>query len=368
MNNKKILFIIYDLERGGPELRLLDLSKHFPEDLKIYICVTSENLSLIKNFRETNVNIKIVPIEKIYLEFKKIKSIYQNVKDNNISVINSFDLKALIISIIIKIFNMRQIKLVYHDVNSFKCFHWRHKILFWILFKFVDECLSNSEFLKTEIKKKYIAEKKIKVINNGIDTSLFKRNKCVNKQVRAKLNIQNNEIVIGTIANFRRQKNYPFLIDAFYTLLKKFKSLKLLCVGGGASLEDVKEIVRNKGLTEKVIFTGYSEEVVSCLNVMDIFVLCSTYEGSPNVILQAMSAGVPVISSSVGGCPELIENLKTGILFTPNNKKEFINAVSKLIENKGLALEMVHQAKRHVNEKFSLKNLVNNYANFYRQL
>jgi len=164
------------------------------------------------------------------------------------------------------------------------------------------------------------------------------------------------------------QKNYPFLIDAFYTLIEKFKNLKLICIGGGVLLDDMKNNVRNKGLTEKVIFTGYSEEVVGHLNIMDIFVLCSTYEGSPNVILQAMSAGVPVISSSVGGCPELIENLKTGILFTPNNKKEFISAVAKLIENKGVAFEIAHNAKRHVNEKFSLKNLINNYADFYRQL
>ena len=95
MDKKNLLFIIYDLERGGPEMRLLDFAKHFPDDLKMHICVTSTNLSLLEKFQEYGIDIKIIPIAKPYFEVNKIFRIYNYIIENRICIINSVDIKAL---------------------------------------------------------------------------------------------------------------------------------------------------------------------------------------------------------------------------------------------------------------------------------
>ena len=84
-----VLFLIYDLERGGPELRLLDFAKFFPESIRIFLCVTSKQLALIEKFRSLNVDIKVIPIDKIYLSPAKIIRIWQYCKINNIEIIDS---------------------------------------------------------------------------------------------------------------------------------------------------------------------------------------------------------------------------------------------------------------------------------------
>ena len=78
--------------------------------------------------------------------------------------------------------------------------------------------------------------------------------------------------------------------------------------------------------------------------------------------------GIPVICSSVGGCPEIVQHLRTGILFTPNNKDEFINGVVKLIEDGYFAVDLARKAEIMVNDTFALSSMIKKYTDFYRDL
>ena len=102
-------------------------------------------------------------------------------------------------------------------------------------------------------------------------------------------------------------------MDAFEILSGKHNDLKLLCVGGGKYLESTIRIATQRKIIEKVIFTGYSDHVIDYLNAIDILVLTSSWEGFPNAILQAMSMGIPVVVSNVGGCSEIVDNMINGI-------------------------------------------------------
>ena len=142
-------------------------------------------------------------------------------------------------------------------------------------------------------------------------------------KLRSDLEFKEKEIILGIVANFRRQKNYPFLLRAFEILSAKHENIKLLCVGGGEYLEQTIAAASQLNLAKKIIFTGYSGRVIDYLNTMDILVLPSLWEGLPNAIIQAMSMGIPVVASNVGGCPEIINNMKNGLLFPSNNLDEF---------------------------------------------
>lgn len=363
----KILFIMSDLDRGGPEMRLLDFAKHFPVDVKIFICVTSEEVGLLKELQKYDTNITIIPIIRAYLEISKLFSICRYVKENRISVINSFELKGLLIAVFIKYCGNPGLRVVHHTVDLLHSFSVRQKGVLWILLKLVDAVICNSMQAKEILRRNYFPEAKIRVIYNGVDTELFRRSDySQGEQLRIKYSVGKNEIIIGTVANFRKEKNYPFLIDGFKRLLELYPALRLLCVGGGTYLDDIKRTVKDNGLGKKVIFTGYTPDVASHIAIMDIFVLCSLKESFPNALIQAMSMEIPVVASSVGGCKEIVKNAENGLLFEPNDRAGFINAVSRLIEDKESVDTCIRNAKTKVDRHFSLHRMIESYRDFYR--
>ncbi len=119
---------------------------------------------------------------------------------------------------------------------------------------------------------------------------------------------------------------------------------------------------------KNLIFTGYSKDVAEYLSLMNIFVLCSLQEGLPNVLLQAMSMGIPVIASDVGGCPEIIDDMKNGILYPSNDLDRFVEVVEMLIEDRSFSSKLAANARRTVEEKFSLNRMIEDYMVFYREL
>ena len=361
-----VLFLIYDLERGGPELRLLDFANFFPDDINMHVCVTSEKLTLLEEFRTRHIKIIILPIKKAYLSIVQTLKLFYYCNKNDIKLINAFDLKSLFLAFAVKVMSCFHIKIVYHNVNSLiELSNTQFKLLS-LLLKSCNSCICNSIFSKNEIEM-LISTNKIHVIHNGLDPFFFKQNGSIRDRIRRSFDIQKDEIVLGIIANFRKQKNYPFLLKAFAILSEKYGKLKLLCVGGGKYLEHSKLIATEQNLEKKIVFTGYSEYVVKYLSAVDIFVLPSLWEGLPNALLQAMSMEIPVVASSVGGCSEIVHHMENGMLFLPNDIDKFTEHIETLIHDKNLACKLGHNARKTVEEEFSMDRMIMEYTTFFRE-
>ncbi len=349
-------------------MRLLDFARHFPPHIKMHICVTSKNLALLPEFLETNARVHVEPVTRGYLELNKAWKIYKYVIKNHISIINSFGLKELFLSTAIKCMSSRRIKTIHHSVDLLHHYGVRHKFFLVILLKLTNKVLCNSGKSRELFKTFFVPEKKISVIKNGIDIDFFRKEISQAERFRKIHGIEKNDFVLGTVANFRKIKNYPFLIKAFKILFHRNKNLKLICVGGGYDLDDIKRMALKYHLEKAIIFTGYSRNVGEYLSLMDVFVLCSLKEGFPNVLLQAMAMSLPVISANVGGCPEIIDHMKNGILYPSNDLGKFIEAIASLTTNTDLAGRLGSNAKRTVEEKFSLNRMIKKYATFYDKL
>ena len=348
-------------------MRLLDFQKHFPTDLKMHLCVTSRNIALFPEFLKSEAKIIIVPVKRGYLEFNKAWKIYNFIKTHDISIVNSFALKELFLSIAIKAFSCWKIKVVYHSVENFDYFGIIKKFAFRALLKSTNRVVCNSKKLELHLKKLPVHEKKITRIPNGISTKFFENSGYKQKNLFHN-NSSRNPIIIGTIANFRKEKNYLFLIKAFIILYRKYSNLRLLCVGGGYLLQEMKNLAKSLNLEKQIIFTGYSKDIVKYLSSMDFFVLCSEREGFPNVLLQAMSMEIPVLSANVGGCPEIIDHMKNGLLYPSNNLKKFITSLETLIENRDFASKLAANGRKTIEKKFSLERMTADYFDFYKEL
>lgn len=134
------------------------------------------------------------------------------------------------------------------------------------------------------------------ILNNAIDVERFRPDIQKRLEIRKEFNI-NNEILIGHVGHFTEQKNQGYLVRVFYEFHKFNNNAKLLLVGMGESLHEIKELVKQYNLENTVIFAGNRSDIDSLYQGMDIFIMPSRWEGLPVVLLEAQAAGLPVIAS-----------------------------------------------------------------------
>jgi len=143
-------------------------------------------------------------------------------------------------------------------------------------------------------------DKEFTIINNGTDIYKFAYNKKVRKEYRKKLDIKDDEILLGHVGAFNYQKNHELLIDILYEMVKDNKNVKLLMIGDGPLHDEIKEKVVNMHLEKNVVFVKQTNIVEDYMQAIDVLVMPSRFEGFPMVLVEAMSANlVCVVSSNI---------------------------------------------------------------------
>ena len=207
--------------------------------------------------------------------------------------------------------------------------------------------LTMSEYYKLNIKD-------IPVARNGIDIT-----NCVPKNNYS----LNDNIKIINIGRLVSQKNHLCLIDAFEIFLKKYPNAKLFLIGDGEERLSIENHISQKKLTENVVLLGLKDKVYSYLNEADMFVLSSTYEGFPMVIIEAMGTGLPIVSTDVGGISDALINEQNSILTAPN-ADEIANAMIRFAESEELREKYGKEALKD-SDKFSSRKMMEDYLKVY---
>ncbi|MFX0141651.1 MAG: glycosyltransferase family 4 protein [Candidatus Hodarchaeota archaeon] len=186
----------------------------------------------------------------------------------------------------------------------------------------------------------------------GVDIDLFKP---IESNIREIYNIDQNDKVLIFVGRFVPIKNLPFLIDAINQVVTIDNKIKLLFVGEGPLEEYLKMKVNQYGINQNVIFTGKIEynDLAKYYSAADIFVITSTYDNYPLVVLEAMSCQLPVIGANVGGIPQQIQHGFNGLLFEKNNQQQLEEAILTLINDKQRCIQMGKINRKKVLQGFS---------------
>jgi len=212
-----------------------------------------------------------------------------------------------------------------------------------------DSIITVSNWFKGIIKQWGIPGGRVKVIHNSVDIGYGL------ERVSQGLKPVDEDIIL-TVGRMTKWKGIQALIEIIPELLERNPKFKLVVVGEGPELENLRSIVCSLKLTDKVEFTGKlsEEDVTIYYSKAKIFVLNSGYENWSHVLVEAMFHKIPVIASQVGGNPELVKNEQTGLLVEYNNKESLKCAIIKLWSNHGLTQKLVNNAYRQVSSyKFS---------------
>ena len=256
------------------------------------------------------------------------------------------------------------------DINLYPFYGRMSMYLTKKLIKEADQLLSVSNALKMAANQIAKSPNEIRVVYNGCDLIVFNKNKNHAVEERNRFGIPINDMVLIFVGSVTRSKGIFELINAFIKLNNNNSKLHLMIIGGGSALSEIKEIIHANNIETRVhIFSNQPHDKISIfLNAADILVLPSYAEGLPNVILEAMACGLPVIASKVGGIPEAIEEGISGILVEKQDVDTLTKAIEKLIEDKHLSEQMGANGRKIVEEKFTWNRNAENLMRIYEEI
>ncbi len=220
-----------------------------------------------------------------------------------------------------------------------------------------------SKNLRDETYKNFKIEKEIEVIYNFVDVKRFNRKPIAAfKQVIA----PNNERVLLHASNFRKVKRVGDVLKVFEEVNKIVPS-KLLLVGDGPERTFIEGLCRQSGAHNDIRFLGRQEQMEDILAISDLFMLPSEYESFGLVALEAMAAGVPVVSTNAGGLPEININGVTGFLSNVGDVEDMSRRIINIFQDTKAFDEMKKQAILQ-SEKFDIEKIVPQYERLYKKV
>jgi len=187
---------------------------------------------------------------------------------------------------------------------------------------------------------------RIQIIYNGIDTRLFSPER--GNRLRKELKLSSKEILIGFVGQLDERKGIDTLVKAYSRLTENIQDTVLYIVGEGALEKRLKDMAgKCRG---KIVFAGYREDVKNVMGAIDMLVLPSLWEGFGFVLIEAMSAEKPVITTTASNMPEIVTHEKDGLLIPPSDTDALTGALRLLIQNPGLRVKMGREGRKKVLE------------------
>ena len=223
-----------------------------------------------------------------------------------------------------------------------------------------DAITAVSENLRNETFKIFKIEKPIEVIHNFVDVQRFQR-----KPIDAfrKVIAPNGERILLHASNFRKIKRVQDVVKIFNNVSKQIPS-RLLFVGDGPERQMAEELSRDLGIDENISFVGKQEQMEDILAIADLFLLTSEYESFGLAALEAMAAGVPVVSTNAGGLGEIMIPGETGYMGNVGDIETMSQQAISILENEERLQEFKAAAARHAN-KFDIHNIIPIYEKLY---
>lgn len=239
--------------------------------------------------------------------------------------------------------------------------------------KFIRWSFNNADSLhaisKTiAVESKDLGAKNIIIIPNGVDEEMIKVG--LKREIRSKLNISPNTKIIISLSRLTPRKGFKYVIMAFSKFVKDFPDSRLIIIGDGPQRQELEELVSNLGIIDYVDFKGLIPhvEITKILPAADVFALTPIYEGLGIVYIESLACEVPVITTKVGGIPDIIKDGVNGLFVSHGDVEELYNALNKLITDKDMYRRFQKEGIHTVKKKFIWEDIFSEIEDIYFSL
>lgn len=364
---KNIMHITYSLNMGGLEkfvIRMIDyLDK---EKYQGSICCLSDELALQAEIREKNIPLEICP-KKPGLDFKLIPQLMKVFKKNKIDLIHTHNPAALLYGgIAAKLTGIPFVHTEHSNVHKDRKNLMRVEKM---VLRLADKIICDTYEVQREMHNLHkVKDDRVCVIHNGIDYEPYGK-KVDRSAIRKSIGLTDDDFVVGAVGRLTPIKDQKTIIQAIakVNVGASGRSPVLIFVGDGEIRQELEDLTDSLGVRSKVSFLGMRNNVPELLQAMDVFMLCSLYEGMSLALLEAMAAYKPVIATYVGGNPEVIVQDHTGFLVEVGAVDEIANTITKMMNDPALVLSMGKKSRQRIEEHFGLDYMMTNYEKAYTE-
>lgn len=211
-----------------------------------------------------------------------------------------------------------------------------------------------------------VIRERTRLVLNGVDVKAFAKQGDSSAK-RHELGFSSEDFLVGIMANLRPQKNHQNAIIALSLIYENYPGLKLVLAGDGSCRPELERLVRDNSLEGRVHFLGHRPDAEELMEVFDVYCLPSLYEGMPLSIMEAWSAGKPVVATNVLGIRELVQDGVNGVLVQTDDPVALGEGLKRVIADKDFRTMIAANGKAFAHSECSIERMVEKYENLYRE-
>jgi glycosyltransferase involved in cell wall biosynthesis len=239
----------------------------------------------------------------------------------------------------------------------------------------IDRYISISKEITAELQASPLDQQKILEIPNGVDTTLFRpwESEDARQKARKDYHFENEPLALY-VGILNQRKGIDLLIEAWHRAKVQHSPGRLLLVGPEANTapdffsDKIKRMIALHQLADSIIFWGQEQDVAGLMRACDLLILPSRSEGMPNVVLEAMASGLPVLASNAAGTEIVIESGREGLIFNIDDVEDFAQKLMRLLTRRSLRQELGQAARQRIEGAYSLEIITRRYQELYQQL
>lgn len=370
-----VMLLISSLEHGGAERQVIELANHLdPDRFNVTVCSLSSHVPLAANLRNRDRRLVVIEKRRKY-DFGLIGRVAREMRARRIDLVHAFLFDAeMTARMAARSGGVRAV--VASERNTDYAQPLSHRIGKRLTAKRFDLMIANSEAGKRfNVRTNGVDEARICVIRNGVDVSRFQP--MDRTALRAKHGISADAPLVGMIATFKRQKGHADFFRMAANVAERFPEAQFLCVGepmrdNQQGAEDyhreIQSLVDSLGVRERTIFWGYRADMPEVYNLCDVVVLPSSREGTPNVLLEAMACGVPVVANDVADNRQVVPDGQAGFVVPLGDVSALTDRVRRLLGDAELRRRMGTAGVAWVDREHSLAGLAERTGEAYLRL
>jgi len=370
-----VVLVVDDLGYGGAERQVVELANNLDTNrFDVHVCALSDHVPLSAMLRDAEHRLHII-IKKNRFDFTVVPRLARLLRALKVDIVHGYLFSAEIASRLAGHFAGTKL-VVGSERNANRILRTHNCIAYRLTQRCVDITIANSNAgARWNASVFRQPPSHYRVIHNGIDTGRFRP--ADGKGIRQELGIPLECPVVGSFANFKKQKNHVMLFRAFRLVLDSLPDTRLLLVGEkpvdsrgrlNGYKADLDRLVEDLGIRHRCVFLGHQNNIEHLYPACDVTVLPSLHEGTPNVLLESMACGIPVIATNVCDNEYIVREGETGHLIEVSDEETMANRIISLLNNASLRQEMKLNARNWVLKEFSNKRLAEKMEAVYMEL
>jgi glycosyltransferase involved in cell wall biosynthesis len=352
---------------GGPEKTLLATPKHLGSDYEVRLAYLRPSrdpcYDMPDRAREFGATLVDIP-ESGPADPRSLLRLVAEMKHFRPHVLHAHDYKTNVLSLLLGYwFGTPVVTTLHGYVTLGGKLNWYYRIDRWALRR-MHHLIAVSPDLYDFLGGLGIPAACRSLVENGIDTELYRRS-LDPRECKERFGLDRERILVGAVGRLQPEKGFHVLIESAASLLDQGLDFDLAIAGDGPERTTLQALIQTRGYAGRIRLLGHCSRTIELYQAMDVFVLSSLREGLPNVLLEAMALQVPVVATTVGGVPRLVQHEVSGLRVPCGEPEALAAAMKTLLGDAALRLKLAAAGRRTIEEQFSFAQRMRRIRGIY---